>query len=93
MIIMSNTKRRKFDINKYDEYVKEFISKSEEMDRTIPYGELRFYDLPDGRWLIVNCPDKVVDTWAKFVAWCGFASDGLTKEQVINLVLKKSKRT
>lgn len=81
---------RKFDKNKYDEYVDKYIRISEEMDRTIPYSELKSYNLPDGRWLVVNCPDKSVDTWAKFVAWCGFSSDGLTKEQVIKLVLRKA---
>ena len=88
---MSNIKKRIFDKNKYNEYVARYIKISEDMDRTIPYGELKSYDLPDGRWLIVNCPDKTVDTWAKFVAWCGFASDGLTKEQVVNLILRKAK--
>lgn len=87
---MSNIKKRTFDKNKYNEYVAKYIKISKDMDRTIPYGELKSYDLPDGRWLIVNYPDKTVDTWAKFVAWCGFTSDGLTKEQVINLVLRKA---
>lgn len=82
---------RIFDKSKYDEYVEKYIKISEEMDRTVPYAELKSYNLPDGRWLIVNCPDKSVDTWAKFVAWCGFSSDGLTKEQVIKLVLRKAK--
>lgn len=82
---------RIFDKGKYDEYVKKYIKISEEMDRTIPFGELKSYDLPDGRWLVANCPDESVDTWAKFVAWCGFSSDGLTKEQVIKLVLRKAK--
>jgi hypothetical protein len=92
MVIVNKTKRI-FDTNKYNEYVKEFIKISEDMDKTISYSNLRFYNLPDGRWFVNHCPDKSVDSWGKFVAWCGFYShNSTTKEQVINLVLKKSRK-
>lgn len=88
--------RRKFDIAEYDFYVKEFIRKSEEKGTPIPYNKLRlepFY-LPDSRWYISNCPDKSVDSWAKFVAWCGFYTHGapLTKERATELIYKMQKQ-
>ena len=54
--------RRKFDINEYDFYVKEFIRKSEENGTPISHSKLRLepFNLPDARWYITNCPDKSV---------------------------------
>lgn len=84
--------RRKFNVNQYDFYVKEFIRKSEENGSPISYNRLRLpqYDLPDSRWYILNCPDSQVDTWAKFVSWCGFYTHGapLTKERATELIYK-----
>ncbi len=88
--------RQKFDIAEYDFYVKEFIRKSEEKGTPIPYNKLRlepFY-LPDSRWYVSNCPDKSVNNWAKFVAWCGFYTHGapLTKERATELIYKMQKQ-
>lgn len=75
----------------YDKYVERFIQESERENDVISYARLRYFNLPDGRWFVDNCPDKFVDSWSKFVAWCGFYSDSATKEQVTNLVFKKAK--
>ena len=84
--------RRRFDIAEYDFYVKEFIRKSEENGTPISYNNLRLepFNLPDSRWYIANCPDKTVDCWAKFVAWCGFYTHGapLSKERATELIYK-----
>ena len=93
---MKNTtkrnKRREFDLTKYDEYVKCFKEISETRNKTITYSELSFWDLPDARWLIKNCPDKSVNSWSKFVDWCGFYATGVTsKEKAAKLILRKSK--
>ena len=84
--------RKKFDVNQYDFYVKDFIRKSEENGSPISYNHLRLpqYDLPDSRWYISNCPNKSVDTWAKFVSWCGFYTHGapLSKERATELIYK-----
>ena len=55
---MNRMQPRKFDKEKYDYYVKEYIRKSEELDIPINFTKLRLFDLPDGRWYIKNCPDK-----------------------------------
>lgn len=88
---------RKFDIEKYNDYVKDYIRKSEERDRPISNDKLRFFDLPDGRWLVKHCPDKSVKTYADFVAWCGFLThhatfDVLTKERAVELIYKMQAR-
>ena len=85
-----NNDRKKFNIDKYDEYVKEFINMSIDAGSSIPFGKLRFNNLPDGRWFIRHCPDKNVDSWFKFVTWCGLGL--LTKEQCIKKILEMSKR-
>lgn len=88
--------RRRFNIAEYDFYVKEFIRKSEENGTPISYNKLRLepFNLPDSRWYITNCPDKTVDCWAKFVAWCGFYTHGapLSKERAIELIYKMQKQ-
>ena len=75
----------------YDKYVERFIQESERENNVVSYARLRDFDLPDGRWFVDNCPDKFVDSWSKFVAWCGFYSDSATKEQIASLVFKKAK--
>ena len=87
---MSYTKR-KFDTDKYDKYVEEFKRISIDLDRVISFAKLKSYNLPNGKWFVRNCPDKTIDSWGKFVAWCGFyCKDSLTKNQVISLIYKKA---
>lgn len=85
-------KRRKFDLKDYDFYVKEYIRKSEDLDKPIRIDLLRKepYNLPDGRWLIKNCPDNNVSCWADFVDWCGFVVKGKipSKDKMIKLIYK-----
>lgn len=66
---MTTTKRRKFNIENYDYYVREYIRKSEELGKPISHAMLRKepFDLPDARWHTNNCPDKSVKRWADFV--------------------------
>lgn len=90
---MEKMSPRKFDVEKYNEYVKGYIQKSEEQDRPISHDKLRFFDLPDGRWLVKHCPDKSVKTYSDFVAWCGFLThhatfNVLTKERAVELIYK-----
>lgn len=84
-------KPRKFDVNKYDEYVEKYKRLSLERNRTVSHPELRLqeFDLPDARWLVKYCPDKTVKTFAEFVSWCGFVSRGImTKEMAIKFIYK-----
>lgn len=87
---------RRFDTLKYNEYVKRFKNLSIARDKTITHSELRLpgIDLPDARWLVANCPDKNVDSFAKFVSWCGFSAKGqvLPKEKATELIFQKASR-
>lgn len=83
---------RKFDKEKYDYYVKEYIRKSEELGKPISHANLRKdpYNLPDARWYIDNCPDNNVNSWSDFVDWCGFVAPYKhpSKEKMIKLIYK-----
>lgn len=83
---------RKFDVEKYNEYVEEFINKSEELGKPITHSNLRKepFCLPDARWYVKYCPDDSVTRWAEFVDWCGFIAKGKTpsKEKVASLIYK-----
>ena len=83
---------RKFDIEKYSEYVEEFIKKSVELGKPITHSNLRKepFCLPDARWYVKHCPDDSVTRWAEFVDWCGFIAKGKkpSKEKVTNLIYK-----
>lgn len=83
---------RKFDIEKYNEYVQEFIRKSEELGKPITHSNLRKepFCLPDARWYVKHCPNESVTSWSDFVDWCGFIAKGKTpsKEKVIKLIYK-----
>ena len=83
---------RKFNVEDYDHYVKEYIRKSEELGKTISHPMLRKepFNLPDARWYVKNCPDKSVNTWADFVDWCGFVAKSKhpSKEKMIELIYK-----
>ena len=89
---MSRMQPRKFDKEKYDYYVKEYIRKSEELGRPISHANLRKdpYNLPDARWYIDNCPDNNVNSWSDFVDWCGFVAPYKhpSKEKMIKLIYK-----
>ena len=89
---MNRMQPRKFDKEKYDYYVKEYIRKSEELGRPISHANLRKYpyNLPDGRWYIDNCPDNSVNSWSDFVDWCGFVAPYKhpSKEKMIKLIYK-----
>jgi len=89
---IEKSKSRKFDIEKYDLYVKDYIEKSEKLGKPISHPMLRKqpYNLPDARWFVVNCPDKNVTSWAEFIDWCGFVAKGKlpSKGKMINLIYK-----
>lgn len=89
---MDKMKPRKFDKEKYDYYVKEYVRKSEELGRPISHANLRKdpYNLPDARWYIDNCPDNNVNSWSDFVDWCGFVAPYKhpSKEKMIKLIYK-----
>ena len=83
--------KRKFNVAEYNKYLEKFIKISQDINRVVSFAKLKSYNLPDGNWFVRNCPDKTVDCWGKFVAWCGFyCKDSLTKDQVIKLVYKKA---
>lgn len=94
---MNRMQPRKFDKEKYDYYVKEYIRKSEELGRPISHANLRKepYNLPDGRWYIDNCPDNNVNSWSDFVDWCGFVVRGKkpTKEKMVALIYRLQEET
>lgn len=83
---------RKFDVEKYNEYVEEFIKKSVASGKPITHSNLRKepFCLPDARWYVKHCPDDSVTRWAEFVDWCGFIAKGKmpSKEKVTNLIYK-----
>ena len=87
---MNRMQPRKFDKEKYDYYVKEYIRKSEELGKPISHANLRKdpYNLPDARWYIDNCPDNNVNSWSDFVDWCGFVAPYKhpSKEKMIKLL-------
>ena len=89
---MSKMKPRKFDKEKYDYYVQEYIRKSEELGRPISHAVLRKkpYNLPDARWYVDNCPDKNIHSWSDFVDWCGFVVPYKhpSKEKMVKLIYK-----
>ena len=61
---MKISEERKFNAEKYDVYVKDYITKSEGLNNPINSSELRFFDLPDSRWFVRNCPDDSVKRWS-----------------------------
>ena len=83
---------RKFDVKKYNEYVEDFIKKSEKLGKPITHSNLRKepFGLPDARWYVKHCPDNSITRWSEFVDWCGFIAKGKTpsKEKVTNLIYK-----
>lgn len=87
---MKISEERKFSTEKYDDYVKDYIVKSEKLNNPINSSELRFFDLPDGRWFVRNCPDDSVKKWSDFVDWCGFVAKGKkpTKEKMTTLIYR-----
>ena len=89
---MGKMSPRKFNIEKYDFYVKEYIRKSEEFGKPISCSDLKKeqFNLPDSRWFIVHCPNKEVTTWAEFIDWCGFVAKGKipSKEKTTNLIYR-----
>jgi len=58
----------------FDEYVKIFKIKCEELGRLITTKELvkHIFDLPSYQWFIKNCPDSCVKTYRNFIEWLGF---------------------
>ena len=48
---MTTAKQRKFNIEDYDYYVREYIKKSEELGNPIPHSKLRKepFNIPDAR--------------------------------------------
>ena len=89
---MNKMSPRKFDLEKYDFYVKEYIRKSEEFGKPIACNDLKKeqFNLPDSRWFITHCPNKEVTTWAEFIDWCGFVAKGKipSKEKTTNLIYR-----
>lgn len=86
-------KRKSFDVEKYEDYVREYIRKSEEQNKHISSSKLRYFDLPDSRWFIKHCPDKNVKTYTDFVAWCGIIphygmKHNLSKAEAIRCIYK-----
>ena len=83
---------RKFDVEKYDYYVKEFVRKSEELGKPIAHSNLRKepFCLPDARWYVKHCPNDSVSSWSDFVDWCGFIAKGKipSKEKAIEFIYK-----
>ena len=94
---MTTAKQRKFNIEDYDYYVREYIRKSDELGKPISHAMLRKdpFNLPDARWYVNNCPDKSVKRWADFVDWCGFIAKSKkpTKEKMIKLIYKLQDET
>lgn len=82
---------RKFDLNKYDLYVNDFILKSINNRRHISHAKLRFYDLPDARWFVKHCPDSDVKSWTDFVNWSGLFTMKMPKEEAIERIKKYRK--
>ncbi|MBU5332111.1 hypothetical protein KQI61_07855 [Anaerocolumna aminovalerica] len=92
---MDRKPARKFDINKYEEYVQKYKYLTIKRNKTILHTELRKpeFNLPDARWLVKHCPDKNVKQFSDFVSWCGFFSrNTITKEKAINLIYKMQKQ-
>lgn len=81
---------RKFDVKNYNQYVKDYIQKSEKLGKPIASDQLRFFDLPDSRWFIKHCPNYSIGKWSDFVDWCGFVAKGKapTKEKMMSLIYK-----
>ena len=90
---MKQIEGRKFNIENYPIYVKDYILKSEQRDYPIRSNELRFNGLPDARWFVKNCPDNSIKKWSDFVDWCGFIAKGKnpTKEKMIKCIYKLQK--
>lgn len=84
---------REFNPKDFNFYVKEYIRKSEDYGKPISCNKLRFFDLPDSRWYIKNCPDNSIVKWAGFVDWCGFIvkNQKPSKEKVVRLIYKMQK--
>lgn len=40
---------RGFNVSRYNDYVKDFVDKSIKFQRHMPFDQLRYNDLPDGR--------------------------------------------
>ena len=84
-------KFRYFDTNKYEEYVNQYIYFSKKRVTPLPITKLRDYNLPGADWFINNNPNDDVDSWVKFVSWCGFVPNGKNKVDIKNksIIAKK----
>lgn len=82
---------------KYDIFVDRFKKKCAEIGRTITSDELRNsqYGLPTANWFVKYCPDNNVDTYKKFIAWCGLAEAKhiWTKDEVDLALVEYEKKT
>lgn len=79
------------DTNKYDEYLKKFVSISTELNRALKYAELlkNDYNLPNANWFIKHCPDKNVTNYNQFIEYVGFKPRyNMSKELAIKLILE-----
>lgn len=72
----------------YSYYIDEYKRLSFELKRPIGEKELKKYSLPRGDWFVKHCPDKTIQSWNDFVAWCGFLPlKKRSKEDIAKILL------
>lgn len=75
----------------YQLYVDKYIKCSKDKGSYIAYNELQnnTLGLPSASWFVKYCPDKTVNTFEKFVQWCGLETiHKFTKEEVSEKLLE-----
>lgn len=75
--------------NYYNDYVEKYKECSYMNRQPIGVKKLKEYNLPCSTWFIKYCPDPTVDSWNKFVEWCGFVQNRNTSKEFIIKKLKE----
>lgn len=79
-------------IEDYNYYVERFKSLCKNKNHTITRDELKNneYGLPGDQWFVKYCPDKNVNSYKKFIEWCGLKETKYiwTKEEVCERLIQ-----
>lgn len=81
-----------FDEKGYDYWVQQYIDKSLKQGYPIGPDCYKENNLPYPNYYVSRCPDKKIDSWPKFVDWCGFFHIKATSiEKAKKMILDKAK--
>lgn len=82
MLQLGKKLRVRTESSDYSVFVEKYKAAATLLGRTIKMKELKEYGLPAASWYVKYCPDDNVDTYKKFLIWCGYNIDENTKDSV-----------